>query len=381
MEEEREGAVAAGVGEWSTVPSRRPARLRLADVAALAETSVATASLALNGKAVGEQTRTRVLEAARRLRYVPEASARALKTGRTAVIGMIIVNRPQTVELTGSSSFFYAVLRGALVAGELEGFHISWHVITADLTVEERQLSDLAASGRYDAMVIFPQWVNDARYAVTIARLGVPAITVNDPHAVAPTLPMAAVVLDNDQAMALSLEHLLDAGHRRIAYLAGPAEHLEADRRLDAYRSLMAGHGVVVPDSYVHRVEYTIEDGATGFDVLWDQIRVAGDAAPTAMLAASDYVAAGLMQAAQRRGVVIPDDLSVVGFDDLDVARATTPRLTTIAQPLTRLGEIVTLAAIGLLRGDLVGTTVLPTRLVERESVTTFTGPRPATKP
>lgn len=83
-----------------------------------------------------------------------------------------------------------------------------------------------------------------------------------------------------------------------------------------------------------HRAQYTIEEGAAGFDVLWDRILAAGDAAPTAVLAASDYVAAGLMQAARRRGVVVPDDLSVVGFDDLDVARAITPRLTTIAQPL-----------------------------------------------
>lgn len=378
-----EGRTPVDGDEWSTAPSRRPARLRLADVAALAGTSVATASLALNGKAVGEQTRARVLEAARKLRYVPEASARALKTGRTAVIGMIIVNRPQTVELTGSSSFFYAVLRGALVAGEQEGFHISWHVITGDLTVDDHQLADLAASGRYDALVIFPQWANDARYAVAIAHQGVPAVTVNDPRAVVSTLPMATVSLDNDQAMALCLDHLLDAGHRRIAYLAGPAEHLEADRRLAAYRALMAEHGLAVPGTYVHRVEYTIEEGAAGFDVLWDQIRTGRDPVPTAMLAASDYVAAGLMQAAGRRGVAIPDDLSVVGFDDLDVARATTPRLTTVAQPLTRLGEIVTLAAIGLLRGDPVAATVLPTSLVERESVAppsdTIAGPaRPA---
>lgn len=377
MQVDEGGSAGAGANRPSpyaeALLARRAARLRLADVAARAGTSPATASLALNGKPVSPTTRARVLEAARALRYVPEASARALKTGRTATIGVVVVNRPATDEFTGSSPFFYPILRGALDAGEEQGFHVSWHVITMDLDSEDPQLADLAASGRYDALVVVPQWASDGRYVRSVTDQGVPVVIVNDAASAtggtAPDGRTAAVSLDNDQGIRLAVEHLVAAGHRQIAYLAGPQGHLEADRRLVAFGRTMASHGLDVPASHLQRVEYSIGAGLEGFDILWDRMVAANDGLPTAALAASDYVAAGLMQAAHRRGILVPRDLSVVGFDDLDVACATTPRLTSVAQPLTRIGEIVVASAISLLRGQTVEAVTLPTSLLERQSV------------
>lgn len=341
----------------------RPHRLpRLSDVAALAGVSVATASLALNGQPVAETTRERVQEAAAQLRYVARSHAKALKTGQTGVIGFWIVNRPGTVELTEDSGFFYRILRGAFTAAETHGFSISFNVARADLAQVGEHLSAVAGRGLYDAVIIAAQWANDGSYAGAVRARGVPVVTLNDPHEPGD----ANVRVDQEAGIRLAVDHLVANGHTDIAYLAGPAGHLDADARLAAFYKATAERGLRVPERHVRRVDFTIEAGAAAFAALLD-----GSRSFTALLAADDFVAAGAIQTAHERGLRVPADVSVVGFDDVDVARATTPPLTTVKMPMTEVGERAATAAAALVRQDAtVASVVLAPSLVERASVT-----------
>jgi DNA-binding LacI/PurR family transcriptional regulator len=129
---------------------------RLSEVATLARVSTATASLALNGGPVADATRARVIGAAEQLRYVARSHARALKTGRTGILGLWVINRPGTVELTEDSGFFYRILRGALGAAERARRTVSFDLRLADLSVVGDALTDVAAQGMHGAVIIVP---------------------------------------------------------------------------------------------------------------------------------------------------------------------------------------------------------------------------------
>lgn len=334
---------------------------RLSDVATLARVSTATASLALNGGPVAEATRERVIAAADQLRYVARSHARALKTGRTGILGLWVINRPGTVELTEDSGFFYRVLRGALGAAERAGCTVSFDVRLADLAQVGEALASVAAQGMHDAVIIVPQWTNDGSYATAVRARGIPVVTLGDPHAAGD----ASVRADQAAGMRLAVQHLVDRGHSELAYLAGPVGHLDAEARLAAFYQLTAELGLRVPPDRVRRTDFTIEAGFAATAAL---LNTAGPI--TALLAADDYVAAGAIQAAYACGVRVPHDLSVVGFDDVDVARATTPPLTTVRLPLAELGDLAASTAAALARGERPSLPApLQPTLVVRESV------------
>lgn len=340
---------------------------RLQDVAAMAGVSPATASLALNGRRVGGEARRRVLEAAMKLHYVPRASAQALKTGRATTMGMWILNRPGGVELTEESSFFYPLIRGVLTGAQESGFQLSFNVLSAAPQDVRSLLAAEASRGSYAAFILVPQWQNDGTYVSAVRSCGVPTVTVNDPGRTA----NVSVVVDNEGGIEAALRALADRGHHTIGYLSGPSGHLDAERRLNAFYRYTAELGMRVRRPYVQRVDFTIDGGVKGMSELLAQIQNCRVGLPSALLAADDYVAAGALQVAAREGIRVPGQLSVVGYDDVDVARATSPRLTTVHQPLFETGRAAADAAIALANGHSVPSVIeLAPELVIRESVT-----------
>jgi LacI family transcriptional regulator len=160
-------------------------------------------------------------------------------------------------------------------------------------------------------------------------------------------------------------EHLLSLGHRRIAYLGGPAASACNQARMQGYRAAMDAAGAPVPEGYVRAGEFGYEDGFVGGAVFLDLPQP-----PTAVFAGSDETAAGVIEAARARGLRIPEDLSVVGFDDSQVAWFSSPPLTTVRQPLQEMGGVALRTALRLANGEKLDShhVELATELVVRRS-------------
>lgn len=318
---------------------------RLADVAALAGVSLATASQALNGGAVAPGTRERVREAAASLHYVPRMSAQALRTGRTREIGLRVLATPESAAYS-EAAFYYALIRGALAGADEADVHLSVQFVTTTPLDAGARLATEAAARGFGALVVLPQWAHDRSYLTPLAEHGVPVVTLNDRDADA----AVALGLDEQRGMRLAVEHLLEHGHRRLGYVAGPEQHLDAEARLAAFYRLCAEHGLRARPEHVLRSDYAI---SAGHDVFARYLRErSGAPEPTAWLAADDYIAAGVIQAAHGAGLRVPDDFSLVGYDDTEVAQATSPPLTSVRLPMFEMGRRATLEAARLIDGD-----------------------------
>lgn len=328
---------------------RRPnGQPRLADVAVLAGVSIATASQALNGGAVAAATRTRVQEAAATLHYVPRMSAQALRTGRTRDIALRVLATPESVGYS-EASFYYALIRGALAGADEADVHLSVQFVTTTPLDAGTRLATEAVARGFGALVVLPQWTHDRSYLSALANHRIPVVTLNDRDAEAD----CALGIDEQHGMRLAVDHLLQHGHRELGYVAGPERHLDAEARLTAFYRLCAEHGIRVRPEHVLRSDYAI---SAGHDVFARYLRSRrGGNAPTAWLAADDYIAAGVIQAAHAQGLRVPDDFSLVGYDDTEVAQATNPPLTSVHLPLFEMGHRAALEAARLIDGPAAG--------------------------
>jgi LacI family transcriptional regulator len=330
------------------VPTER-GRATLAAVAASAGVSIATASKVLNGRSdVSSSTRARVQAALRQHDYVgrrPEP-----------------VGRP-TVELFFQgvvNAYSVEVIAGVLEAGSAAG---------VDVVVSSHPRSgragswvrDVATAGRQAVIGVTSQLTATDLSALSRARL---PLVVIDPLNVAQP-DVTSVGSTNFSGGLAATEHLLSLGHCRIAYLGGPATADCNQARVQGFRGAMEAAGAPVPEEYVRCRDFLYADGLAGGAALLDLPEP-----PTAVFAGSDEVALGVIEAARGRGLRVPEDLSVVGFDDTQVARLASPQLTTVRQPLQEMGAVALRTALRLAAGEKVDShhVELATTLVVRGS-------------
>ncbi|MFC8849167.1 MULTISPECIES: LacI family DNA-binding transcriptional regulator [unclassified Micromonospora] len=325
-------------------PRRSGGPARLADVAALAGVSVATASQALNGGAVAPGTRVRVREAATALRYVPRVSAQSLRTGRTTDIGLRILTTPESLAYR-EATFFYALIRGAMAGGDEAGLHLSVQFVTTTPLDAGTRLAAEAAARGFGAVIVLPQWANDTSYLAGLRAQGTPVVALNDAGAPADCV----LTVDEAHGVTLALDHLVELGHRSVGYLAGPPGHLDAEARLSAFYRLCAERGLRLDPGHVLRSDYAISAGRHAFARY-----LRGDTRdmPTGWLAADDYIAAGALQAAHDAGLRVPEHFSLIGYDDIEIAQATIPPLTSVHLPMYELGHGAVSAAAMLVDQD-----------------------------
>jgi DNA-binding LacI/PurR family transcriptional regulator len=316
------------------------------DVAAKAGVSQATVSLVFSGKATGrvsERTAEAVRQAARELGYRPNVAARALRSGAARVLGLLV---PDSVH-----PFFGFVLRGAQRAAWDAGYAVALIDAGRGAAWEEGSAEALS-HGPVDGFLIFGL---DPPPAVR----GVPVVLVERAE---PKIP--SVRLDAEGGITAALEHLAALGHERIGHLTGDYDQQTFERRRKAWRTFIRASGQD-PDALpsiptILRVEAAIDAARELFE---------HPAKVTAVICDDDIAAAGLYVAAREDGVRIPEDLSVVGFDDLEISRVLDPPLTTIRID----GEALGAEAVNVLLARLEGRrakreTVLPVELVERAS-------------
>jgi LacI family transcriptional regulator len=322
----------------------------ITDVARAAGVSVATVSKVINGRyGVAASTNARVQSVISELGYESSLVARSLRSHRTNVIGILVAEfEPFSAEILKGTSAAIAGTGYELLAysgGGTGGTDVGW---------ERRSLSRLSGTLIDGAVLVTP--------TVVEVHDGVPVVAI-DPRRGPSGIP--TVDSDNFSGAKAATEHLLGYGHRRIAFLGGRPD-LESSRlREEGFRSAMQAMGVEVDPALVRVGGYRRESAdRPAHELLEVAVR------PTAVFAANDMMALATIQAAADLGLRVPEDLSVVGFDDVPEPVRSTPPLTTVAQPIQQMG----LEAIGLLIELMAGRDVpaehiqLPTRLVERGS-------------
>lgn len=291
------------------------------DVARLAGVSTSTVSAVINESVgVSPKRKERVMAAMSALDYQPDAIARSLKTGRSNAIGVIVPDITNT--------FYPEVIRAVELAAQAAGYSVLLCDSNEDRTVEERHLSALF-SRRVDG-VILACCVNSRASELT-ARHHIPVIFID-------RLPSSAAVnsvcTDNVTAGQLAAEHLIDLGHKRIGMLAGHLGLSPHHDRLEGFRKAMQGAHLPILDEYLIEGNVQVADGVEAGHRLLDLPNP-----PTAIMASNNNLLLGVLQAVEERKIVIPKDLSVLGFDDYLWNMHYSPRLTAISQPTGEIGR------------------------------------------
>ena len=332
-------------------PSRLETVATIRDVAREAGVSVATVSRVLNDKGVvSPDTHRLVREAASRLNYSPNAAARSLITQETHTVGVLLP------DLHGE--FFSEVIRGIDLAARRAGRHLlvsSSHSASADLVSAMRSMR-----GRIDGLIVMaPE--TDASPAIRECAGSVPIVLLNPGEVPG---DCSAISVANFEGARAVVRHLLGLGHTRIATITGPAHNHDARQRLAGYRAALAEAGIE-PDARLEIAGDFLEpSGYEAADAL-----LADTPRPTAVFAANDKMAIGVMGAMSDRGVRVPEDLAVAGFDDIETARYINPPLTTVHVDSFRLGECAVEALLGSARNaGATGHIMLPATLVVRRS-------------
>jgi DNA-binding LacI/PurR family transcriptional regulator len=315
----------------------------LRDVAAAAGVSIGTASNAFNRPdLISEGLRERVFEAAARLGYGgPDPAARRLRTGRTGALGLIFTDRlPYAFDDEAAVLF----LRG--LANSLENSGAGLLLIPTSPTREEG--SRIVRGAAVDGFIVFSTPSGDPRLEAALAR-GLPTITVDEPYDV----PTPFIGIDDRGGAEAAGRHLVELGHRRVAVITFP-EYARDDRTLpfDVARERLAGYRAALGDDFDPGLVFTAYTNhpGTGKRLLAEMLEI--DPMPTAVLVMSDALAAGVMRGAVEAGLRVPDDLSVVGYDDVPSAELTDPPLTTVAQAIEHKGELTAQAILSALAAE-----------------------------
>jgi LacI family transcriptional regulator, galactose operon repressor len=328
-------------------------RVTIREVADRAGVSIATVSRVLNGRGdVSDETRELVSRIIRENGYTANRSARGLSAGRTGLAGVLV---PLVYP-----AYFAGILAGAAEALSEQGLQI---VLSPTGGEHEREVSVLdRLHGLTDgALIILPEESNEE-----LARLldgGYRFVVVDPLMPLDERIPSvsAAHTSGADQAM----RHLLELGHRRIAQITGPRGWVATEDRRRGYRAALAAAGILPdPELEVESVP-ELEPGRAAAERLLDLPEP-----PTAIFAFNDNIAIGAIQAARARGLRVPEDLSVVGFDDVEHATIVSPALTTVRQPLAEMGRMAVSLLVRLLERQRFETLhlELATRLVVRDS-------------
>lgn len=300
------------------------------DVARYAKVSVGTVSNVLNGSTlVKSETRERVLEAIAALDYHPTAAARSLNTQRTNTIGLIRSEIRLPNDAIESDPVVLDLIDGITSEATRSSIGLTfWTVPAGD---GEMQLyKQLVTSRQIDGLIVFALRENDPRVAYLTEQ--------NFPFVVFGRFQSEKgqnwIDVDGEVGIELAVKHLADLGHRRIAYLSPPHEQYLTQLRWDGFVNGMGQANLPIDRSLVFEGDFSEQSGQLGTHYLLDQYDP-----PTAIICSNDRMAFGAMRAIQARGLVVGQDVSVVGFDDIPLARYSNPPLTTINQPTHEIGK------------------------------------------
>lgn len=346
----------------------------LKQVATSLGVSISTVSRVVNDNpGVHEATRRRIQKALKRQGYLPNLAAKALKTGRGRIVHVVAESEDH--------AFMTPILAGTASAAHENGYRVLLSTVDFELGDGGRGGERGDGNGRsgngsnggargiddrlVDGFVMMPSFEHSVDLGWLTRGIDAPVVCVygyaTDPRHV-------SVVSDDQGGARLAVSHLLARGHRSIAYIGGVSEWIQSKQRLAGYKAALAEHGIGFDERLVERGDWSRESGYQACGRLLERAR------PDAIFSANDKMAAGVIHCLAGRGIAVPADVALIGFDDRDLCQFVTPRLSTVALPLREMGRKafeVLLANIGARRtgGEPVrGIIRVPCRLVERES-------------
>jgi len=335
--------------------------MTLEEIAKLAGVSRSTVSRVINNHPnVSPEVRERVWKVIRELDYQPHAAARSLATRRTQVLGLII---PQAVTILFTDPFFPLLIRGIADACNARRYHLMLSLFSS--RDEQRELyRRIIRGGHLDGIIISSTVIDDP----LIPRL----LEDQVPFVLVGRYPRDArasyVDADNRAGAQMAVDYLIRLGHRRIATITGPLNMIAGLDRYEGYLAALRNKGLEKDDALIAEGDFSYEGGFQAMQTLLPH-------EPTAVFVASDTMALGAIKAIKGAGLRIPEDISIVGFDDLEAASFSDPPLTTVRQPIYLLGSTAAQLLIDLIEGKSrpPQRIVFPTELVIRRSCS----PRP----
>lgn len=297
----------------------------LEDVAAAAGVSPATVSRVINGRpVVAEATRQRVLAAVERLNFRPDSLGRGLATRRTGTLGLVIADI--------TNPFYPEIVRGVEQAAAQHGLSVLLYDTAEDSEREAQALRQLR-DRRVDGIIVCASRLPEERIHA-LARPDTPLVLINRRLT---AVAHGTVEADHEAGVQAAMDYLVRLGHRRIAYIGGPAASQVQQRRLAAFTREAAANWLSIPPALLLHATPTVDGGK---QVARAMLELDGPsrARPSAILAYNDLIAIGVILAAQDLGIAVPEDLSIVGHDDIPLAGMLRPALTTVRQPMRELG-------------------------------------------
>lgn len=330
----------------------------LEEVAQLAGVSRSTVSRVINNQPnVRPATRQLVWQAVRESGYQPHAVARSLATKRTRIIGMVIA---ESVTTLFTDPFFPVLLHGATEVCNIHQYQLMLSLFTARAD-EHEMYQRVVRNGYLDGVIVASTSLDDPIVS-NLKRDGIPFVTVGR----YPDAAVHYVDADNVSGARMAIEHLIRLGHGRIGTITGRLDTSHGQDRLSGYRQALEAHQIPVEEALIAEGDYTERSGMAGMQRLLQ-------ASPAAVFVASDSMAIGALKALRQAGLRVPHDVALIGFDDIPIAAALEPALTTVRQPIHRLGALAVEVLLGLLEGPPeaeppIQKIILPTELVVRES-------------
>lgn len=326
------------------------------DVARHAKVSAATVSRVLSApERVTESTRARVNQAVAETGYTINQAARTLRMQRAKTI---------LTAMPGIGNPFYSTILDAVVtAAASRGYGV---LVTGRLGDDPaRWLADYYQSNRADGLLLFDGFLDTRKlHVITGANTQMPLVAAYDEL---PDPRINSVITDNLQAAERAVRHLYELGHRRIGHLSGPSRNTFPNERLVGFRKAMFEHRLEMREDWIFAGDYTMQSGraaASYFSSLKDM--------PTAFFAGNDEMGIGLIAALRPLGIDCPRDISVIGFDDINISENYAPPLTTMRQPREKIGRIATETLVNILEGNVASPdpvrVILQSELVVRES-------------
>lgn len=334
------------------------------DVAREAGVSAMTVSRVVNGGSnVREATRKSVLDAIEKLRYRPNTAARTLAAGEATQIGLLYSNP--------SAAYLSQFLIGALEGARRAGAHLVLEPCEGDSADEQAEATRQFAGADVQGVILPPPLSESAPVQAELAAAGIPWVAIAMGRRGPGTLN---VRIDDYEAALAMTRHLIDLGHRDIAFIKGHPNQVASAERYRGFVAAIEGAGIDLGSLRVEQGYFTYRSGIVAAERI-----LAGATHPTAIFASNDDMAAAAVGVAHRQGLHIPEDISIVGFDDTALATNVWPELTTIRQPISDMAETAVAMLLARLRNRDVDAAeeadrILPHELIARESC----GPPPS---
>jgi DNA-binding LacI/PurR family transcriptional regulator len=294
------------------------------DVAKRAGVSISTASRALNDSGpVKEKTKMRVLKAAKEINYTPNAIARGLVTRKTGNIGFIL---PTSVKDGTSNPFYSRVFQGV----EAETRERNYHLIFSVFDEGEKELPRMVREKNIDAVILASKI--DEEFILKLKERGIPLVLVD--HTIRGE-NVDSVVIDNFGGACKAVNHLIELGHRRIGFIRGPQDRPSFIQRFEGYKETLNRTGLEYDEKIVWEADLDFDDA---YRVMKRKMKI--ELFPSAIFAATDIIALAAAKAIREEGLRIPQDVSLVGFDDILQAKQARPSLTTIRVFKQEMGRV-----------------------------------------